>query len=64
MPMQGEHPFVADFFGSFTECRLIIHPYIRCKTRIALTYLTVVWDLGNAEVFRILWNQAIATVKE
>ncbi|NET43681.1 hypothetical protein [Okeania sp. SIO2B3] len=31
---------------------------------LALTCLRVVWDLGNAEVVRILWNQAIATVKE
>ncbi|NES66497.1 MAG: hypothetical protein F6K24_15180 [Okeania sp. SIO2D1] len=31
---------------------------------LALTSLTVVWDLGNAEVFSILLNQAIATVKE
>ncbi|NEN91510.1 MAG: hypothetical protein F6K48_22440 [Okeania sp. SIO3H1] len=31
---------------------------------LALTSLRVVWDLGNAEVLRILWNQAIATVKE
>ncbi|WP_293063003.1 hypothetical protein [Okeania sp. SIO2B3] len=42
----------------------ISHPYIRGNPCLALTSLRVVWDLGNAEVLRILWNQAIATVKE